>query len=110
TDGVADGALDVEVERVAELVGLGVELALVPHALALQLVTTHLVVRQLLEQVVERVLPDAADATRRELEAALLVLDEAGLLEHPCELGHALEAARRVAPEELAGPVQGDLG
>ena len=109
-DGVADRALDVEVERVAELVGLGLVGALVADAGALELVAAHLVLGQLLEQVVERVLADPADAAGRELVAALLVLDEAGLLEHLGQLGHALEAAGRVVAEQLAGPVDVDLG
>ncbi len=47
-DRVADGALDVEVERIAELVGLGLVLPLVADAGALELVPAHLVLGQLL--------------------------------------------------------------
>ena len=46
----------------------------------------------------------------RELEAALLLLDEAGLLEHLRQLGQLLEAAGAVVAEQLAGPVEVDLG
>ena len=50
-DGVADGALDVEVERVAELVGLGLVRALVADAGALDLVRPSLSLASLLEEV-----------------------------------------------------------
>ena len=63
-DRVADGALDVEVERVAELVGLGVHRPLVAEAGAGELVLAELVAGQLGEQVVEGVLADAAEARR----------------------------------------------
>ncbi|HEY5696033.1 MAG TPA: hypothetical protein VIT01_00845, partial [Acidimicrobiales bacterium] len=62
TDGVAHGALDVQVERVAELVGLGVVVPLVAGAHALDLVAPHLVHREALEQLGQRVLADAAHA------------------------------------------------
>ena len=46
----------------------------------------------------------------RELVAALAVLDEPGLLEHLGQLGHLLEAVGRLVAEQLAGPVEIDLG
>jgi hypothetical protein len=38
------------------------------------------------------------------------VLDEAGVLEHLGQLGHALEAVGGLVAEQLAGPVEVDLG
>ena len=106
-DGVAHGALDVEVERVAELVGLGLVGALVADAGALDLVAADAVLGELGEQVGQRVLADAAHAPGRELEAALRLLDQAGLLEHLGQLGQALEAARRVVAEQVRAPRRG---
>jgi hypothetical protein len=54
-------------------------------------VLAHAVLVQLLEQVAERVLTDLAKALRRELEAALLVLDEPRVLEELRELAQPLE-------------------
>ena len=79
-------------------------------ARAVHLVLADLVLGQLREQLAERVLADLADAGGRELEAALLLLDEAGLLEHLGQLGQLLEAAGGVVAEQLAGPVEVDLG
>ena len=81
-----------------------------PTPRALELVLAHLVLGQLREEVGERVRADLADALRRQLEPALLVLDEAGLLEHLGQLGQALEAAGGVVAEQVAGPVDVDLG
>ena len=58
----------------------------------------------------ERVAADLAEALRRELELALLVVDQAGLLELLGQLGQLLEAAGGVVAEQLAGPVDVDLG
>ena len=55
---------DVEVERVAELVGLVVVRALVPEAGALDLVAPGPVLQQPAEEVAERPLADAPDALR----------------------------------------------
>ena len=109
-DGVAHGALDVEVERVAELVGLGLVGALVADAGALDLVAADAVLGELVEQVGQRVLADAPHAAGRELEAALLLLDEPGLLEHLGQLGQPLEAAGRVVAEQVPRRVEVDLG
>ena len=53
---------------------------------------------------------DLAEALRGELELALLVVDEAGLLELLGQLRELLEAAGGVVAEEVAGPVDVDLG
>ena len=109
-DRVADRALDVEVERVAELVGLRVHRPLVAEPGPGELVLAELVAGQLGEEVVERVLADAAEPGRGQLVAALPVLDEPGLLEHLGQLGHLLEAVGRFVADELPGPVEVDLG
>ena len=107
---VADRALDVEVERIAELVGLGLVGPLVAGAGALDLVLAHLVAGQLLEQLVQRVATDLADAGRRQLEASLLLLDQSRLLEHLGQLGQPIEAAGRVVTQQLPCAVDVDLG
>src|SRR5215216_1635029 len=90
-DGVLDRLLDIEVERIAELVGLVLERALVADAGALDLVAAGAVLEQLAVQVAERLVADGTDAFRSELQATLALLDEAGLLEHAGELSEALE-------------------
>ena len=79
-------------------------------ARALDDVRAHAVVRQLLEQVGQRVGADLADAARGELVAAFLVLDEAGVLEHLGEVAHAVEALGRIVAEQLASAIDVDLG
>ena len=79
-DGIADGPLDIEIEGVAELVGLGVVLPLVPPAEHLHGVLAQPVLLKLLEQIRESVLADPADRPGCELQAPLAVLDQAGLL------------------------------
>ena len=75
--GVAHGALDVQVERVAEFVRLGLVGELVADTRLAHLVAADLVVHQAVEQVAERVLPDAPQRPRRQLQAAFGVLREA---------------------------------
>ena len=69
-----------------------------------------LVLGQLREQVAQRVGADLAQPLRRQLEAALLLLDEAGLLEHLGELGQPLERPGRVVAHQVAHPVHVGLG
>ena len=73
-DGVAHGALDVQVEGVAELVRLGLVGELVADAALAHLMAADLVVHEAVEQVAQRVLPDAAQGPRRQLQAPLGVL------------------------------------
>ena len=86
----------MEVERVAELVGLGLVGAFVTDSGALDVVTADAVLGEAGEEVGERVLADAAHTAGRELEPALALFDEPGLLEHPRQLGQPLERARAV--------------
>ena len=58
----------------------------------------------------EGVAADAAQALGGQLEAALALVDEPGLLQHPGEVGQLVEAAGRLVAEQLAGPVDVDLG
>ena len=90
-DGVLDRLLDVEMERVAPLVGLVCVRGILSDAAALLLVTTAAVLHELPEQIAEGLLADGTDAARRELEAALPLLDEPGVLEHAGELGQSVE-------------------
>ena len=73
-DGVAHGALDVQVEGVAELVGLGLVGELVADAALAHLMAADLVVHEAVEQVAQRVLPDAPQRPRRQLQAPFGVL------------------------------------
>ena len=109
-DRVAHGAFDVEVERIAELVALRLVRPLVADTRPLDLVTPDPIVGELVEQVGERVLADAPHPAGRELEAALPLLDQPRLLEHPGQLRQPLEAARRVVAEQVARRVEVDLG
>ena len=109
-DGVLHRLLHVEAERVAPLVGLVLVRGVVADAFAVLLVTAGAVLHELAEEVAERLVADGPDAARRELEPALALLDEPGVLEHPGELGEPLERPRRVVAEELAGTVDVDLG
>ena len=76
----------------------------------LHLVAAELVLGQLGEEVGEGVAADLAEALGRELELALLVVDEAGVLELLGQLGELLEAAGGVVAEQVAGAVDVDLG
>ncbi len=74
------------------------------------LVLAHLVLGQLGEEVRQRVLPDAADPLRRQLEATLAVLDQPGLLQHAGQLGQALQRAGGVVAQQVPHPVEVGLG
>src|SRR4051794_24670605 len=88
---VADRAVQVEVERVAVLVRLGLVGALVTGAQAVQLVLTGLVLGELGEQVAQGVVADLAQSLRRQLQATFLLLDQAGVLQHLGQLGKTLQ-------------------
>ena len=90
--------------------GLALVAALVADADGRDLVLAHLVLGQLGEQVRQRVLPDPADALRRQLEATLPVLDQPGLLQHAGQLGQALERAGGVVAQQVPHPVEVGLG
>ncbi len=109
-DRVLERAPDVEMERVAVLVGLVLVGALVPEAGALDLVTTGAVLEQTLEEVAERALADAPDALRRELHATFALLDEPRVLELLGEVRELLQRAGRVVAEQVAHLVEVDLG
>ena len=91
TDGVADGAVQIEVERVAELVLLGLVGALVALAQIVHLVLAHLVLGQLAEQVAQGVVADLAQALRGQLQLAFLLLDHARVFEHLGQLRQLLQ-------------------
>ena len=82
----------------------------VPGTGVVDLVPAGPVLHHLAEQVAERLLADGPDAAGRELEPALALLDEAGVLEHLGQLGQPLERPRRVVAQQLAGPFEVDLG
>ena len=75
------------------------------------LVLAHLVLGQLREQLGRaRSDPSLRMPFGRQLEAALLALDEAGLLQHLGQLGQALQRAGGVVAEQVADPVDVGLG
>ena len=80
------------------------------HTRALEVVAAEAVLVELGKQVGQGVLTDLAHALGRQLVAALLLLDEAGLLEHLGQLRQALEAAGAVIAEQVARLVDVDLG
>ena len=102
--------VQVEVERVAVLVLLGLVGALVALAEAVHLVLADLVLGQLVEQVAQRVGADLAQALRRQLEPAFLLLDQPGVLQHLGQLGQALQRAGGVVAHQVAHPVHVGLG
>ena len=76
-DRVADGSANVEIERIAELVGLGGVIAFVANADTGNFVLPGFIHIELVEQLVERVLTELANATRREFELSFFVLNQA---------------------------------
>jgi hypothetical protein len=56
------------------------------------------------------VLAEAADGPGRQAQLALVVVDEARLLEHPCELGQPFEALGGFVAQQIAHPVDVYLG
>ena len=63
-----------------------------------------------LEQVGQGVAADGPQAPGGQLQAALPVLDEPGLGQHPGQLGQPLQAAGPVVAQQLPGHVEVDLG
>ena len=108
--GVVHGAGEIEVERVAELVGLGGLLAVVAGARPGGAVVADPVLGQLGEQVGEGLLADAADALGGQLEPALALVDEPGVGQLLGQLGQAVERAGGVLAEVLPHLVEVDLG
>ena len=86
-DGVADRLLDVQVERVTELVGLVLVGTLVPDAVAFDRVSTRPIFDQVAEQIAERLLAERSHTLRGELVPTVALVDQTGVLEH---LGHVL--------------------
>ena len=82
-DRVADGSANVEIERIAELVGLGGVIAFVASADASNFVLAGFVHVELVEQLVERVLTELANSARREFELSFFVLDQTRLFQAP---------------------------
>jgi hypothetical protein len=102
--------VQVELERVAELVLLRLVGALVAGPLAVQLVLPHVLLGELGEEVAQRIGADRPQAARRELEPAFLLLDQPGLLEHLRQLTQPFELLRGVVAEEVAHAVHVGFG
>ena len=107
---VVHGAGQVEVEGVAELVGLGGLLTVVAGPRPGGAVVAHPVLGQLGEQVGEGLLADPADALRGQLEATLALVDEAGVGQLLGQLGQPVERPGGVVAEVLPHLVEVDLG
>ena len=95
-DRVHQGLLQVEEERVAELVGLGVVRAVAARPAVLDGVTAEAVALEVPEDVLERLVADLADGARGEAELIALPLEVPGLFQLPGYLAEALEIARRL--------------
>ena len=108
-DRIANRALDVEREGVAELIGLGLEVPLMPDSRDHNVVTTKAIGGKLGVQIVEDVLADLAKCAGRQLECATLVVDEPCLLEHLGELGHLLHGVRHVITKQFRRSLEIDL-
>ena len=102
--------MHVELEGVAELVGLRLEGALARSTRAKDLVLARPVLLEVLEDVAQRVLADLLHAFGRELHATLARVDVARLLQELGQLRQTLEATRGIVAKELAGLVDVDLG
>ena len=76
----------------------------------LDLVAAETVLGQFREQLRQGPLADATQALGGELVAAVALVDEAGVLQHPGQLRQLLEAVGGVVAEELPGPVEVGLG
>src|SRR5438128_29799 len=72
------------------------------------LVTAERVLGQLGEQIRQGVLADPAHAPRRQLVAALPLLDEPGLLQQLGQLGQAVQGTGGVVAHQVAGPLDVD--
>src|SRR6186997_648207 len=99
---VRERALQVEVERVAELVRLRRLFPLAAAAMAVDPVPAEGVTLEAREQVVEDLLADLPGATRRELEPVPVPGQVAGLLESSCQVIEAVEIPDRVVTHEIA--------
>ena len=100
---------EVQVERVAVLVGLRRLLAVVPGAGAQRRVVADAVLVDLAEEVGQRLLAQAAHALGRQLDAPALLLDQPGVGQRLGQVGQAVERPGRVLAHVLAHLVQVDL-
>ena len=75
-DGIANGATNIEIERIAEFIGLGGVIAFMANADARDFMLTGFVHIEFVKQLVERVLTKLANASWCEFELSFLVLDE----------------------------------
>ncbi len=102
--------MQVELERIAELVRLGLVGPLVTETFAVLLVLTDALLGELGEQVAQGVGADRPQPPRRELEPAFAILDQPGVLEHLGELAQPLERAGGVVAEQIADAIHVGLG
>ena len=108
--GVGQRAAQVEMERVAELVGLCGLLTFTATPLPIDAVTAECVALQAGEQVVEDLLADLPRPARGQLEPLAVARQVAGFLEAPGEVVEGVEVASRVVAHELADLVAVDRG
>src|SRR6059036_3158025 len=102
------GAHQIEHQRVAVLVALGLLGAKVDRAAVVGLVAPGPVAEQPLVDVAQRELPDLAHALRREVGASLALRHVARVDEQDHDLLQELEVARRLRPEERAQALEVD--
>ena len=109
-EGVADRALEIEAERITELIALARRRPLVAEARSHRLMLADLILGQTLEHVAERVRADLADAARRQPQSGLGVLDQAGFSQPAGEFGQPLQRPHRVVTEQLADTFRVEFG
>ena len=107
---VADGALQIQVERVAVLVLLGLVGALVPLSEAVLLMLPGLVLGQTGEDVAQRLRADLAHAPRRDLQLAVALTDEPLALHLLHQLRQLVHGARHFVAQQVAHPIHVGLG
>ena len=98
--------MDVEVERVAELIGLGDVGPLVAHPEVVPPVPAHPVGVDGAEQLRQGIPTQPPKTGRGQLQATFLLFDQARLGEQLGDLGHPFQARRRLVAQQLAHAVQ----
>ncbi len=106
-EGVEQRSVEVEVERIAELVGPGVLGSLPSPARSIDSMAPEGIAPEASEEVVEDLLTDSSGALRGELQPVPPPLDVAGLLEPPGQSVERLDGLRGVVADEVAyfGPI-----
>ena len=101
---------EVEIEGVAEFIRLGGLLAIMPGTRPAGAVRAHPILVKLGEEIGERLLSDAADPLRGELEPPLTLVDQPGVGQLLGQLGQSVERVGGIVAEVLSHLVEVHLG